>query len=68
MGECIALSTIKIFFFRLASDDVFNVLNSIPKLLVEKASIDEAYLDLTPLIDERIDRNGSDSILNDVTL
>lgn len=51
--------------YRSASDDVFNVLNSIPKLLVEKASIDEAYLDLTPFIDERIDRNGSDSILDD---
>lgn len=51
--------------YRSASDEVFAVLNSVPKLLVEKGSVDEAYIDLTRLIDERINAIGADSILDD---
>lgn len=56
----------QMLIFRSASDEVFAVLNSVPKLLVEKGSVDEAYIDLTRLIDERINAIGADSILDDV--
>lgn len=33
--------------YRSASGEVFNVLENFPNIVVEKASVDEAYIDLT---------------------
>ena len=68
MSDCLFVQrcSCQKLIFRSASDEVFAVLNSVPKLLVEKGSVDEAYIDLTRLIDERINAIGADSILDDV--
>ena len=44
---------------------MFKVLNDFDsRIIVERASIDEAYLDLTALIDQMSDRNAEPTILS----
>lgn len=40
--------------YRTASEEVFKILNSYNKIVVEKASIDEAYLDVSLMIDDEL--------------
>lgn len=40
---------------RDASTEVFNVLNNVdPRIIVERASVDEAFLDLTQFCDDKM--------------
>lgn len=43
--------------YRQASDDVFKTISSFDNITIERASVDEAYLDLTKIIDEEYESN-----------
>ena len=54
-------------FCRLASSEVFDVITRFDDLItVEKASVDEAFLDLTQLVDQIIGAEGTEEIINRV--
>ncbi|KAJ1360967.1 hypothetical protein KIN20_020102 [Parelaphostrongylus tenuis] len=53
--------------YRDASAEVFDVLNSFDdRIVVERASVDEAFLDLTEMVDQKIVEFGAQSLLNDL--
>ncbi|CAJ0941534.1 unnamed protein product, partial [Mesorhabditis belari] len=50
--------------YRLASAEVFEIINTFDeRIVVEKASVDEAFLDLTQLVEEMIATEGRDEAL-----
>ncbi|KAL6726109.1 hypothetical protein Aduo_008114 [Ancylostoma duodenale] len=54
--------------YRDASAEVFDVLNTFDeRIVVERASVDEAFLDLTDMIDKKIIEIGAAQLLQDIT-
>lgn len=49
------------FRYRNASAEVFAVLTQFPNCIVERASIDEAFIDLTDLVESKV-RDGLGSV------
>ncbi|KAK6744714.1 hypothetical protein RB195_011434 [Necator americanus] len=54
--------------YRDASAEVFDVLNAFDqRIIVERASVDEAFLDLTELVDKKILETGALQLLQNIT-
>ncbi|VDO41490.1 unnamed protein product [Haemonchus placei] len=54
--------------YRDASVEVFDVLNAFDeRIVVERASVDEAFLDLTEFVDQRLIESGAAEMLQEVS-
>ncbi|CAI4231433.1 unnamed protein product [Auanema sp. JU1783] len=52
--------------YRDASAEVFNVLNNVdPRITVERASVDEAFLDLTQYVEEACELNEAEQLVDE---
>lgn len=50
--------------YRAASEEVFKIFDSYNKIIVEKASVDEAYLDVSLAIDEELKASADEMDLS----